>query len=100
MVRRTLLAWAALGVTTANAQGFPTPAQQDCNLLTQTVASTAIWRDNGVPITKAQSNVEAVLVQMPATEQDKKQWHDAVTAIYGSQVTADQLSAKLGSLCH
>jgi hypothetical protein len=71
----------------------------DCNLLAQTVASTAIWRDNGVPIAKAQANVEAVLIQMPATPEDKRKWHEAVATIYGSKISSDQLSDTLGSMC-
>lgn len=75
------------------------PAQQDCNLLSSTVAATADWRDNGVPLAKAQANVERVLNQMPATAADKKNWRDTVTAIYGSSVPSDQIETKLRSLC-
>ncbi|MFM0507684.1 hypothetical protein [Paraburkholderia sp. RL17-373-BIF-A] len=76
-----------------------TTSQQRCNLLSSTVAATADWRDNGVPIAKAQANVEQVLLQMSASGDDKQKWHDAVTAIYSSTVRSDQIEQKLRNYC-
>jgi hypothetical protein len=98
MNKKAAFAVLMLAASSVGAQ-IPSPAQQNCNLLTQTVAATAIWRDNGVPLAKAQSNVADVLAQMPATEVDKQKWLDAVTSVYGSKITSDQISASLGKMC-
>ncbi|VVD91065.1 hypothetical protein PCO31110_01622 [Pandoraea communis] len=71
----------------------------DCNLLTQTVAATAMWRDNGVPLSKAQENVDKVLKQMPSTSEDRANWRNAVSAIYSSKVTSSQVSESLKRDC-
>lgn len=81
--------------------GFPTPEEQQCNLLAGTVAATAVWRDNKVPLAKAQGNVDHVVMDIPgATAEDSKKWRDTVAAIYKSNFTPDQIQEKLQSYCH
>lgn len=74
-------------------------AKMDCNLLAGTVALAATWRDNGVPLSKAQANVDQVLNDMPATQADHASWRRAVSAIYGSKVTSEQVEERLRASC-
>ena len=70
-----------------------------CFLLSAVLASTATWRANGVPIARAQSNMNDALSRAGATLDDKKLWGDAVTAIYQSSITSAQFGPAMHQEC-
>ncbi|WP_175784620.1 hypothetical protein [Burkholderia ambifaria] len=96
-MKTTILA-AAIFASALPISAFAGP-REDCNLLSGTVAMAATWRDNGVPLSKAQSNVDQVLNGMPATQADHASWRRAVSAIYGSKVTSEQVEERLRANC-
>lgn len=82
---------------------MPSYALMECNLIVQTVASVAIWRDNGVPLSRSQHNVISVLMQSPegsqATGTVIQNWSNTVAGIYASNVTAKEIQDKLKPSC-
>lgn len=78
---------------------FPSPARQECNLIVATVASTADWRDNGVPLSRSQRNVENVFLSSSVgpimTIEDRQKWRDTVAGIYASDLTSGRLQRML-----
>lgn len=96
-MKTTILA-AAIFASALPISAFAGP-REDCNLLSGTVALAATWRDNGVPLSKAQANVDSVLNGMPATQADHASWRRTVSAIYGSKVTSEQVEERLRANC-
>ncbi|MDN7913711.1 hypothetical protein [Burkholderia cepacia] len=96
-MKTTILA-AAIFASALPISAFAGP-REDCNLLSGTVAMAATWRDNGVPLSKAQANVDNVLNEMPASSSDHASWRRAVATIYSSNVTSEQVQERLQANC-
>jgi len=104
----------AYGATQSNSRATssgpqPTPSRPDksphnlamgqCNVVVGMVSSVPIWRDNGVPISRAWLNVATALSSFVPDPVVMQQWERAVIQIYGSSLTSSDLSARYQSLC-
>lgn len=82
---------------------YPSPARQECNLIAATISNTASWRDNGVPLSTSQRNVEQAFanssVGLIATDEDRQKWRNTVRGIYESNLTSGQLFDLLKTSC-
>lgn len=70
-----------------------------CNLLVGIAGSSAMWRDNHVPILRAYANVDDALNKMSSTPIDHEAWRAVVSEIYQSNVSANDLNAALRKKC-
>ena len=96
-----LLVLTRLPLPSARLQGLSngnTPRNY-CFLLSGTLALSTTWRDNGVPILRSQSNVDETLRQAGASVNDRKEWRDAITKIYGGTITGSQIEAPIRAEC-
>ncbi|MGH8778412.1 hypothetical protein [Paraburkholderia sp.] len=73
--------------------------QQKCYLVAQTESAAAQWRDDHVPVNEAHARLDAVITPMRAPDDYKESLHESIDTTYGSQVTAQQLYARMKSAC-
>jgi hypothetical protein len=63
------------------------------------ISIVPIWRDNQLPIQRAHSNIENVLIKIAAEDADKRLWHEAVDSLYASKVSSRKMDAELRPMC-
>lgn len=70
-----------------------------CHVVRGMMASVPIWRDNGVPMSRAWFNVAGALSPFAPDPGVMRQWERAVSQIYGSSITSADLENRYQSLC-
>ena len=68
-----------------------TGAKGHCRGLKAVLASSVRGREHGMPLAESQRHIEEILVNAGATENDKELWNKAVSSIYASTVTSEQI---------
>lgn len=76
-----------------------TGKRQECFLISGTISIVPTWRDNNVPLSRAHENVAKVLARTSANESEKQNWREAVSAIYGSQITSAEVEQQIRPTC-
>lgn len=72
----------------------------DCRIFAATLSATADWRDNHVPLARAQSNVRQTLKKLPPAEGADPASVDAIVAqIYSSNTASTRLGNDLRAAC-
>lgn len=91
---------AACACARAAGSPFPSEQQQKCNELISIVAAGATWRDNYLPFSYAQSNLDRALRDTDTPLNLWGVWTAELAKVYGSKVTADKVESDLRQRCH
>lgn len=104
-ITRALAVAAALSVSLSSVAGAAQPtassnvAVAQCNVVRGMMASVPMWRDNGVPMSRAWFNVAGALSPFAPDPGVMRQWERAVSQIYGSSITSADFENRYQSLC-
>ncbi|CAG4887839.1 hypothetical protein [Paraburkholderia saeva] len=82
------------------AQVIPSERQQTCNELSGIVAAGATWRDNFVPFSVAEANLDRALQDTKTPLNLWGQWTAELAKVYGSKITAEKVQQSLLARCH
>lgn len=70
-----------------------------CRIVRGYMSSVPLWRDNGVPVAQAWTNVGRAVVAFVPSSDVIQQWEQAVRSIYASRATVADVEKRYASLC-